>query len=189
MNDEQALVRQIVQGNVRAYQTLVERYQRLVLHMIRRIVQQPADVEDVCQDVFMKVYQQLPTYQFEAKLSTWIATIAYRTGINYVKKHHRESFHHSFDQLDDTDILSQLPNPEDVVQQDDWHAFLHRQIDRLPIHYRTVLTLYHLEELSYEEIGQITSMPEGTVKNYLFRARRLLKNALEAHQTREKNYE
>jgi hypothetical protein len=60
--DEQALIRQIVQGNLRAYQVLVERYQRLVLHMVSRVIRQPEDVEDVCQEVFIKVYKHLPEY-------------------------------------------------------------------------------------------------------------------------------
>lgn len=187
MNDEQALVRQILQGNVRAYQTLVERYQRLVLHMVRRIVQQPADVEDVCQEVFIKVYQHLSDYQSDAKLSTWIATIAYRTSINYLKKYRKDNATSATDLLTELDTDSGLPTPEDVVVIDDWRTFLHHQIDRLPLHYRTILTLYHLDELSYEEIAQVTALPEGTVKNYLFRARKLLKNALEPYQTREKN--
>ncbi|UFH52888.1 RNA polymerase sigma factor [Spirosoma sp. KNUC1025] len=185
MSDEQALIQQILQGNVRAYQTLVERYQRLVLHMIRRIVQQPADVEDVCQDVFMKVYQHLPDYQFESKLSTWIATIAYRTGINYLKKHQKFRHQQPIDPSSDLDIDSGLPDPEELAVYNDWRTFLHAQIDKLPVHYRTILTLYHLDELSYEEIGQVTALPAGTVKNYLFRARKLLKEALETYQTRE----
>ncbi|GAB4037208.1 RNA polymerase sigma factor [Spirosoma gilvum] len=187
MNDEQALVRQILQGNVRAYQTLVERYQRLVLHMVRRIVQQPADVEDVCQEVFTKVYQHLPSYQFDAKLSTWIATIAYRTGINYLKKYKKEGLYSVDDLSAELDVDSGLPTPEELLLHDDWRTFLHRQIDKLPVHYRTILTLYHLDELSYEEIGQVTNLPEGTVKNYLFRARKLLKIALEQYQIRESN--
>ncbi|GAB3946459.1 sigma-70 family RNA polymerase sigma factor [Spirosoma harenae] len=187
MDEDQALVRQITQGNVRAFQTLVERYQRLVLHMIRRIIQQPADVEDVCQEVFLKVFQHLPSYQFDAKLSTWIATIAYRTGINYLKKHQQDWNQQAIDQLPDLDSASLTP--EELLVQHDWRMFLHKQIDKLPVHYRTILTLYHLDELSYEEIGQVTSLPEGTVKNYLFRARKLLKEALQQHQTREQGYE
>jgi len=185
MNDEQALVRQIVDGNVRAYQVLVERYQRLVLHMISRIVHQPADIEDVCQEVFIKVYQHLPSFQFDSKLSTWIATIAYRTGINYLKKNRHKVYYHSLDQLTDAEVLTELSSPEELLAHNDWRTFLHAQIANLPVHYRTILTLYHLEELSYQEIGAVTSLPEGTVKNYLFRARKLLKQALEQHNKKE----
>ncbi|GAB3496589.1 sigma-70 family RNA polymerase sigma factor [Spirosoma knui] len=185
MEDEQTLVRQIVQGNVRAYQVLVERYQRLVLHMVSRIVHEPTDLDDACQEVFIKVYQHLPDFHFESKLSTWIATIAYRTGINYVKKNRRGSPHDPLDRLTNSEAVSTLATPEDLMIHQDWRSFLHAQIDKLPVHYRTILTLYHLDELSYEEIGQVTALPEGTVKNYLFRARKLLKEALQQHKERE----
>ena len=179
--DEQALVRQLVQGNLRAYQVLVERYQRLVLHMVGRVIQQPEDVEDVCQEVFIKVYKHLPEYQFEAKLSTWIATIAYRTALNFAKKESRQSAQ----LLPETDEDSGWLTPEEVLVHQDWKTFLHAQIAKLPVHYRTVLTLYHLDELSYDEIGQAMSMPAGTVKNYLFRARKLLKEGLLQFKNKE----
>ncbi|GAB3935931.1 RNA polymerase sigma factor [Larkinella terrae] len=184
MNDEEVLVRRIVQGDVRAYQTLVERYQRLVLHMVGRIVRQPEDVEDVCQEVFIKVYKHLPDFQFGSKLSTWIASIAYRTAINHGKKMNRE-LASGFPEHWEGQYDSGLANPEEMLIHQDWKAFLHAQIDKLPVHYRTILTLYHLEELSYEEIGEVTSLPEGTVKNYLFRARKLLKEALQRHKNSE----
>lgn len=179
--DEQALIRQIVQGNLRAYQVLVERYQRLVLHMVGRVIQQPEDAEDVCQEVFIKVYKHLPEYQFESKLSTWIASIAYRTAINQAQKASRQATQ----ALPETDNDSGWLTPEELLVHQDWKTFLHGQIAKLPVQYRTVLTLYHLDELSYEEIGQAMSMPEGTVKNYLFRARKLLKEALLQFKNKE----
>ncbi|RRB07385.1 RNA polymerase sigma factor [Larkinella rosea] len=185
MNDEEVLVRRIVQGDVRAYQTLVERYQRLVLHMVGRIIRQPEDIEDVCQEVFIKVYKHLPDYQFGSKLSTWIASIAYRTAINHSKKISRGPVSGFPETWASEPEDANLVNPEEMLMHQDWKAFLHAQIAKLPIQYRTILTLYHLEELSYEEIGQVTSLPEGTVKNYLFRARRLLKEALQRYKNSE----
>ncbi|GAB3900185.1 sigma-70 family RNA polymerase sigma factor [Larkinella knui] len=185
MNDEEGLVRRIILGDVRAYQTLVERYQRLVLHMVGRIVHQSEDIEDVCQEVFIKVYRHLPDYKFGSKLSTWIASIAYRTAINYIKKTSREPVSGFSEQGPEELPNSGLANPEEMLMHQDWKAFLHAQIDKLPVQYRTILTLYHLEELSYEEIGQATGLPEGTVKNYLFRARKLLKEALLRYKNSE----
>ncbi|MGA0556634.1 RNA polymerase sigma factor [Larkinella sp. VNQ87] len=185
MNDEELLVRQIRQGNIRAYQTLVDRYQRLVWHMVGRIVHQPEDVEDVCQEVFIKVYRHLPEFQFGSRLSTWIASIAYRTAINYLKKTRRHLSHELDEELCPWPNGSGPENPEEQLVQKDWKTFLHAQIARLPVHYRTILTLYHLDERTYEEIGQITNLPDGTVKNYLFRARKLLKEALLRYQNSE----
>ena len=76
MNDQE-LVKRILDGNMVAFTLLVKRYQKLVMHLSGRIIQRQEDLEDVCQEVFLKVYQHLGKYRNESKLSTWIATIAY----------------------------------------------------------------------------------------------------------------
>ena len=85
MNDSE-LIRQILNGNRNAFTFLVNRYQKLVVHITGRLIQRNEELEDVCQDVFLKVYQNLGKYRNECKLSTWIATIAYNTSINYLRK-------------------------------------------------------------------------------------------------------
>ena len=154
---------------------MVSRYQKLVVHIVGRLIQRQDELEDVCQDVFMKVYQNLGKYRNECKLSTWVATIAYNTSINYLRKFKKG------DEVnpDDSVVLRNLTdfNSEDY-ERVDLHRYIHKQIELLPVHYRTVLTLYHLEEFSYQEIEQITGMPEGTIKSYLFRAKALLKEKL-----------
>ena len=174
MNDSE-LINQILNGNMNAFTFLVSRYQKLVVHIIGRLIQRQDELEDVCQDVFLKVYQNLGRYRNECKLSTWIATIAYNTSINYLRKFKKG------DEVNQDDSVS-LRNLTDFVNHDyeqkDLHRYIREQIENLPIHYRTVLTLFHLEEFSYQEIEQITGMPEGTVKSYLFRAKALLKEKL-----------
>jgi RNA polymerase sigma-70 factor (ECF subfamily) len=158
-----------------AFTFLVSRYQKLVVHITGRLIQRQDELEDVCQDVFLKVYQNLGKYRNECKLSTWIATIAYNTSINYLRKFKKGN------EVNQDDSVS-LRNLTDFVNHDyeqkDLHRYIREQIENLPIHYRTVLTLFHLEEFSYQEIEQITGMPEGTVKSYLFRAKALLKEKL-----------
>jgi RNA polymerase sigma-70 factor (ECF subfamily) len=174
MNDSE-LINQILNGNMNAFTFLVSRYQKLVVHITGRLIQRQDELEDVCQDVFLKVYQNLGKYRNECKLSTWIATIAYNTSINYLRKFKKG------DEVNQDDSIS-LRNLTDFVNHDyeqkDLHRYIREQIENLPIHYRTVLTLFHLEEFSYQEIEQITGMPEGTVKSYLFRAKALLKEKL-----------
>ena len=174
MNDAE-LVSQILNGNMKSFTFLVSRYQKLVVHITGRLIQRHEELEDVSQEVFLKVYQNLGKYRNECKLSTWIATIAYNTSINYLRK-----FKKSDDTcLDDKAILDKLADyRSDDYETTDLHRYIRNQIELLPVHYRTVLTLYHLEEFSYQEIETITGMPEGTVKNYLFRAKALLKEKL-----------
>lgn len=174
MNDAE-LINQILIGNMNAFTFLVNRYQKLVLHISGRIIQRQDDIEDVCQDVFIKVFQNLIKYRSECKLSTWIATIAYNTSINHLRKYKNDDKVST----DDTAVFAKLTEfRSDEYEKADLHRYIREQIDLLPVQYRTVLTLFHLEEFSYQEIEQITGMPEGTVKNYLFRAKALLKEKL-----------
>ena len=174
MNDSE-LISQIASGNMNAFAFLVNRYQKLVVHIAGRIIQRQDELEDVCQEVFINVFRHLGKYRNESKLSTWIATIAYNTSINYLRKHKK------WDEVNPDDSMA-LRNLTDFrtesYETTDLHKYVREQIEMLPVHYRTVLTLFHLEEFSYQEIEQITGMPEGTVKSYLFRAKALLREKL-----------
>ena len=173
--EDAELINQILKGNMNAFTFLVNRYQKLVVHITKRLIQRQEEVEDVCQDVFLKVYQNLGKYRNECKLSTWIATIAYNTSINYLRKFKKNIEVNPYD----SDVLRNLTNyKSDDYERTDLHQYIHEQIELLPVQYRTVLTLYHLEEFSYQEIEQITGMPEGTIKSYLFRAKALLREKL-----------
>ena len=174
MNDSE-LISQILNGNMNAFTFLVNRYQKLVVHITGRLIQRHDELEDVCQEVFLKVYQNLAKYRNECKLSTWIATIAYNTSINYLRKFKKG------DEVnpDDSAALRNLTDyRSENYEQTDLHRYIRDQIELLPVQYRTVITLFHLEEFSYQEIEQITGMPEGTIKSYLFRAKALLKEKL-----------
>lgn len=173
--DDAELINQILKGNMNAFTFLVNRYQKLVVHITGRLIQRHDELEDVCQEVFMKVYQNLEKYRNECKLSTWIATIAYNTSINYLRKFKKGI---EVDSDDSGALRNMTDYKSDDYERTDLHRYVHEQIELLPVNYRTVLTLYHLEEFSYQEIEQITGMPEGTVKSYLFRAKALLKEKL-----------
>lgn len=173
------LVQQISNGNNNAFRYLVANYQRLVLHVVGRVVQRQDEVEDICQEVFIKVFDKIKKFRGESKLSTWIASIAYNTSITYLRKKYRRGEQSYDDQpllvvSEKDDSLNQK-----VLEKAEAKKYLMQMIEKLPVNYRTVLTLYHLEEFSYKEIEEITGMPEGTIKSYLSRARKLLKAKLE----------
>jgi len=178
MNDTE-LVQQILNGNNNAFRYLVANYQRLVLHIVGRVVQRQDEVEDICQEVFIKVFGKIKKFRGESRLSTWIATIAYNTSITYVRKQIRRG-EKSYDEQPLL-VASEKDNTlnQKVVEKDEAKRFLMEMIEKLPVNYRTVLTLFHLEEFSYKEIKEITGMPEGTIKSYLSRARKLLKVELD----------
>lgn len=177
MLDETELVSRILKGDLRAFEILVNQYQKLVSSIIARLVSNKEDVEDVCQEVFIKVHQSLPRFGFQSKLSTWIARIAYFTAINYIKKYNNRTYIKEIDNLENFKFTDE--SPADIAEKKNISLFVNRLINTMPAQYKLVLTLFHINEFSYLEIGEITGMPEGTIKGYLFRARKLLKEKIE----------
>ena len=162
-----------------AFRYLVANYQRLVLHVVGRVIQRQDEVEDICQEVFIKVFDKIKRFRGESKLSTWIASIAYNTSITHLRKQCRRGEQSYDDQPLLVDSEKDDSLNQKVIEKAEAKKYLMQMIEKLPVNYRTVLTLYHLEEFSYKEIEEITGMPEGTIKSYLSRARKLLKAKLE----------
>lgn len=173
MVDDRVLVSRVLNGDLQAFRALIKQHERLVAHMVGRVVKQDEDREELCQDVFLKVHEKLAEFAFQSQLSTWIATIAYRLAINHLRKKKIE-----ITDLPETEsAMAVFVSDEraDEMEDEDVELYLMKLIDALPVQYKVVITLYHLDHKNYAEIGEITGMPEGTVKNYLFRARQLLK--------------
>ena len=180
------LTGEVLGGNQSAFLIIINRHRRLVYHIVNRLIPNKSDHEDLGQDIFLKVYSKLNTYKGEAKLSTWIARIAYNTCLNYlekkkynlmddlVKSHDGEDDETSLmDNVMDSSLLPDIET-ENLINSE----ILRNNISKLPATYKIILTLYHLESMKYKEIAEITNLPEGTVKSYLFRARQMLKNIL-----------
>lgn len=181
MIDDKALVSRVLSGDMQAFRALIKKHERLVAHMVGRLVKTEEDREELCQDVFMKVYEKIGDFSFQSQLSTWIATIAYRHAINHLRKKKivvAELMEH------DNLVFVSDEKADDLAEQD-VEEYLVKLIDSLPVQYKVVITLFHLEHKNYAEIGEITGMPEGTVKNYLFRARQLLKDKAKKYLGRE----
>ncbi len=168
--EDKDLVSKVLAGNQMASRLLIDQYKRLVGHVVARLVDDNLDREEVCQDVFVKVFKNLNGFHFDAKLSTWIATIAYRLSINFLQKKKRR-----FREDDLEKVSFEIGIIDSELEDSDYAHFIHQLIMQMPDTYKTVLTLFHLDGFSYPEIVEITGMPEGTVKNYLFRARKKLK--------------
>jgi len=186
---ERTLIDKILGGNLHAFKELVEKYHRLVVHVVFRLVSQPHNQEDICQDVFIKVYQNLASFKYQSKFSTWIAKIAYTTTLNYLRKekiiHHNEmkqgyeNFEDGNEGLNPFDLIhTSDPSPLEKIEKRDISNLIYKNIEKLPTPYVTIITLYHLEQMSYQEIAEIMDLPEGTVKSYLFRGRKKLKESL-----------
>jgi RNA polymerase sigma-70 factor (ECF subfamily) len=172
MKDDSVLIQRTLDGDMQAFRWLITRHQGLVAHVVRRVISDKMAAEEICQDVFMKVYDKLDTFKGEAKFTTWLVTIAYRTSLNAAKRKtvHTESIDEKFD-LATEEVRSAL-------EKNEIREGLELAIEKLPDKYREVITLFHLEEMSYQDVADITGMPVGTVKNYLFRGRKALNELL-----------
>jgi len=166
-------------GDHSAFEEIITRYRKLVIHIVYRMISNSADREDLFQDIFIKVYKNIKYFRAQSKFSTWIGKISYNTCLNHLKKNKAESI--------EEDILNKKvrspfsnpdPLPDKLTIEKDITGHVHKEIERLNYIYRTVLTLFHLEEMSYKEISTIMNIPQGSVKSYLFRARKELKKRI-----------
>ena len=151
--------------------------QKLVVHIVGRIVLDKDEIQDVCQEVFIKVFQRINEFRGESRFSTWVASIAYHQCLNHLRKKRRLS-ECPYD--DDTSIenLKTELTPERIFENNETKQLIKLLVESLPLAHRTVITLFYLEEFSYAEIEQITGMTESTIKSNLFRARAILKGKL-----------
>lgn len=182
MTEDQQLVAAALAQAPGAFARLVERYQKLVWHLVYRMVPDSEQTRDLSQDVFLQVHRQLHQFRFDSALGTWIGSIAFSVASRHLRRR--------------TLLLDDAADPADVVLERDGRAFdlaeacadaellqrMHSAIDELPPLQRTVVALHYLEEQSIAEIAQITDMPEGTIKSHLFRARLRLRQQLESLQ-------
>jgi RNA polymerase sigma-70 factor (ECF subfamily) len=183
MFDEQNVITAVLSGNLRAFEALVKQYEQLVFYIVNRMVTDKDDKADISQEVFIKVYQQISKFEYKSKLSTWIARIAYHTTLNYIRDQKRERLTEYPHDIENFHFTTETP--ERLLDKKELSIYINELIEKLPLQLRTVLTLYHLNEFSYQEIEDITGMPEGTVKSYLFRARKLLKEKIEINLKNE----
>jgi len=192
LDKEFDLVRKIIDGDQRKFEQIIKIHERLVTHIVFRMVSDNVDREEICQEVFIKVYQNLSGFNFNAKLSTWIAKIAHNHCINYLRKHKLnllDDMSHPDDnsEIQFTESLhTKSISPDTESEQKDRAEIIKKEIEKLPENYKIILTLYHIDDLSYKDIGDAVDMPEGTVKSYLFRARKMLRdNLLEIYRGEE----
>ncbi|MDJ1482844.1 sigma-70 family RNA polymerase sigma factor [Cytophagaceae bacterium DM2B3-1] len=193
--EDKLLVTRVLQGDTQAFAVIVKTTERLVAQIVFKMIRNAEARKDIAQDVYLNAYKNLSRFKFQSKLSTWIAQIAYNACLNYLEKKKITLFDSTFTQ-DESDgsqlerIAGTLVDTaesevESKLFQSERTTIVLAALERLPPVYNTLITLYHYEELSYEEIAQITKLPIGTVKNYLFRARKLLKEHLLIKYTNE----
>ena len=184
---DKELVQQVLDGNLHAYTLLIRHTERLVAQIVFKMISNPEDRKDIAQDIFLKIHRKLPTFSFQSKLSTWVAQVSYNTCLDYLRKKKLllpgdgpEGNEADDDGWFVNKFFSGSPEVavDTMIHKKELTAILKTAISKLPPVYHTLISLYHQEEMSYEELVLITGLPEGTVKSYLFRARKMLKEKL-----------
>ena len=183
MNEDRDLVEAVLARRRGAFERLIERHQNLAWHIVYRMVQHPEDTRDLCQEIFLRVHQRLAQFRFESSLSTWIGRIAFSVATRHLQRRRLPLVSDAFDDEDGEPMVERIGDGFDLeaafADAERVDAMAAAMADLPPLQ-RTLLTLYHLDELGIAEIARITDMPEGTVKNYLFRGRARLRTRLEA---------
>lgn len=181
MTDDRALVEATLARRPGAFERLVRAHQGLVWHVVERMVRHPEDTRELSQEVFLRVHQKLDQYRFESSLSTWIGRIAFSIASRHLEKK-RLPLIDSAREDDEEDALARIGDDFDLAEacaDAELMQVVAAELEALPPLQRTLVDLYHLQELGIGEISQITGQPEGTIKNYLFRARKRLRERLE----------
>ncbi|TBR39362.1 MULTISPECIES: RNA polymerase sigma factor [Dyella] len=180
--DDLALVNDVLCLRAGAFERLVRQYQNLCWHVIDRMVRHPDDTRELCQETFLRIHQSLHQYRGESALKSWIAQVAY----SIAKRHLERKRIPLVETGDDDEGLALIERVSDgydlerAVSDEDMEAQLHAAMDELPPLQRTLLTLYHLEDMPIGEIARTTNLAEGTIKSHLFRSRKRLRELLEA---------
>ena len=186
---DQRLVTAVLNGDRYAFGSIIKKTEGLVAQMTFKMISTPGDRKDIAQDVYLKAFKNLHGFKFQSKLSTWIGQIAYNTCLHYLEKKKLMLIDNFGEdgEIPENNLNKDVRNDtEEKLFSKELADMLHTEIEQLKPLYKTLISLYHQEELSYAEIAEITSLPEGTVKNYIFRARKTLKeNILLKHKRNE----
>ncbi len=181
VSDEE-LARRAAEGDAEAFGELVERHQRLVFNLCLRAMRDYDRAAEMAQEVFLRAWRSIGSFRGDSRFTTWLYTISHNLCINRLSSLDRDS-RQLVAEDDVAEELTQLPSkeegPAEAYEKKELKGWIHRQIELLPDRYRMVITLFYLQELSYQEIADVTGLPIGTVKTHLFRAKEMLRRAIE----------
>ena len=177
-SSDRELVATAVSGVEGSFEELVRRYQRPISAYVYRMVGNYESALDLTQEIFIKVYSSLRRYRDEFKFSTWIYKIAHNSAVDHLRRNAtREQslvMGPEGDQFD-LPLESSRLSPEQESERKERRGEIESVVRTLPANYRELIILRHSQDLSYEEIVEVTGLPLGTVKNRLFRAREMMR--------------
>jgi RNA polymerase sigma-70 factor, ECF subfamily len=181
---DRQLVERAQRGDKQAFELLVSKYQRKLARLLARFIRDPAEVEDVAQEAFIKAYRALPSFRGDSAFYTWLYRIGINTAKNYlVAMGRRAPTATEFDSeeaegFEDGEHLRDINTPESVLMSNEIARTVNDTMEQLPEELRNAITLREIEGLSYEDIATIMNCPIGTVRSRIFRAREAIAEKL-----------
>jgi RNA polymerase sigma-70 factor (ECF subfamily) len=181
---DRQLVARAQGGDKRAFELLVEKYQRKLGRLLARFIRDPAEVEDVTQEAFIKAYRALPAFRGDSAFYTWLYRIGINTAKNYLMALGRraptstEVEAEDAEGFEDGEQLRDINTPESLLLSAEIAQTVNATIDELPEELRTAIQLREIEGMSYEDIARIMDCPIGTVRSRIFRAREAIADRL-----------
>ncbi len=181
---DKELVKRVQQGDKKAFDLLVLKYQQKVANLVSRYIRDPSETLDVTQEAFIKAYRAIPKFRGESAFYTWLYRIAINTAKNFLVARGRrppgtDVAAEAAEQLDLGSRLKELATPESHLLEAELAETVSQAIEDLPEDLRTAITLRELEGLSYEEIARAMECPVGTVRSRIFRARAAIDGKLQ----------
>lgn len=181
-DSDNEIIRLILDGDINLFAILQKKYKRIISNLIKKMIKDEDDIEDLIQETFIKAYNALPNFQFSYSFSSWIYRIASNTCIDFIRKK-KFNFVYIDEYTGDDDnpvfeIKDSSYRPDIEYNNKEKKEFLNKVINQLPDNYRIIIKLRHDDELEYQEIADKLNIPIGTVKVNLFRARKQLFEAL-----------
>jgi RNA polymerase sigma-70 factor (ECF subfamily) len=181
---DRQLVARAQAGDKRAFELLVEKYQRKLARLLSRFIRDPAEVEDVTQEAFIKAYRALPAFRGDSAFYTWLYRIGINTAKNYLMAMGRraptstEVEAEEAEGFEEGEQLRDINTPESVLLSNEIAKTVNSTIEQLPEELRTAIQLREIEGMSYEDIAQVMNCPIGTVRSRIFRAREAIAEQL-----------
>jgi RNA polymerase sigma-70 factor (ECF subfamily) len=181
---DRQLVERAQRGDKQAFGLLVQKYQRKLARLLSRFIRDPAEVEDVAQEAFVKAYRALPSFRGDSAFYTWLYRIGINTAKNYLVALGRraptstEVDAEEAEGLDEGEQLRDINTPESILLSNEIARTVNATIEKLPEELRKAIQMRELEGLSYEEIAEVMNCPIGTVRSRIFRAREAIAGEL-----------
>ena len=181
---DRQLVARAQRGDKRAFELLVEKYQRKLARLLSRFIRDPAEVEDVTQEAFIKAYRALPAFRGDSAFYTWLYRIGINTAKNYLMAMGRraptstEVEAEEAEAFEEGEQLRDINTPESVLLSNEIAQTVNSTIEKLPEELRRAIQMREIEGMSYEDIAKAMDCPIGTVRSRIFRAREAIAERL-----------